>query len=118
MLILFDFILDCLDWLVGCSEVSHHSSKPRPLEEEEEKRPAMELLRGFLPLGAAVWQCVVHGDPQRQVCTLVHSSKYTGCVFLLMCFLYIVIRRNCLQQRLSDGKRYNSLYGSICIYFT
>lgn len=75
------------DWLVGCSEVSHHSSKPRPSEEEEEKRPAMELLRGFLPLGAAVWQCVVHGDTSRQ-CFYIGPLRKTQGVCFYWCAYY------------------------------
>ena len=79
--------------------------KPRPSEEEEEKRPAMELLRGFLPLGAAVWQCVVHGDTSRQ-CFYIGPLRKTQGVCFYWCAYY------CDQKKLFTTETirwYNSL---------
>ena len=90
VLILFDFIFDCLDWLVAVKCLIIHQS--RGLQRREEKRPAMELLRGFLPLGAAVWQCVVHDDTPRQCLYNWSTPKNTGCVIIRKLFTTEAIR--------------------------
>lgn len=50
-----------------------------------------------LQSGSVLYMVTPHGS----VSTLVHSEKHRVCVFIDV--LIIVIRRNCLQQRLSDG---------------